>query len=105
MRNILAVIFVCAAAGHPLAAAAQGSLPSYEPQQRLRTALDTCLTATEVMQGAYCVQKCAAGFRAVASGGKPRCVGLSPGAKHEPKKPSFKPLPENTPGPAPGSPP
>jgi uncharacterized low-complexity protein len=85
-----------AAAGLALAAAAQAQKPTYVPQQRLRTALDTCLK-TEVSRGAYCVQKCAAGFRMESAGGKPKCVGLSAGSKYEPPKPNYTP-------PAPGAP-
>ena len=43
------------------------------------------------MRDAYCVQKCSAGFRMDSAGGKAKCVGLNAGAKHEPKKPSYKP--------------
>ena len=92
---------ILAAAGLVLATSARAqSLPSYEPQQRLRTALDTCLK-TEVMQGAYCVQKCSAGFRMNVVGGKSKCVGQSAAAKHEPKKPSFTSPAEGTRRPAP----
>ncbi len=73
----------------PMAGAA---VPEYEPQRRLRTALDTCLK-TEVMQGAYCVQKCATGFRMSASGTKARCVGLSEKSKYVPPPPKYKPAP------------
>ena len=81
--------------GGPAAAVLAQNLPSYEPQQRLRTALDTCLK-TEFMRGAYCMQKCDAGFRLDASGARPRCVGLSPGAKHQPKQPSYRPPPSGS---------
>ncbi len=86
------------AAGLLLAAAAQGAMPEYEPQRRLRTALDTCLK-TELMQDAYCVKKCAAGFRMETSGSKARCIGLTPDAKYVPPQPTFKPQP-----PSPGAP-
>jgi len=85
-----------AAAGLVLAAAAQGAMPEYEPQQRLRTALDTCLK-TEVMRGAYCVRKCSDGFRMDMSGTKPKCVGLTSGATYKPPEPQFKPPPANAP--------
>ena len=88
--RIPALAIAAVAAGLPLAAAAQGSLPTYEPQQRLRTALDTC-NNTEVMRNAYCVKKCAAGFRMDLSGPKPRCIGLKPDATYTPPKPSYQP--------------
>jgi hypothetical protein len=93
----LAFAAALAAAGSlPPAAMAQGSLPSYEPQQRLRTALDTC-TKSEVMKDAYCVKKCQEGFRMDMSGQKPRCVGLKPDAKYTPPKPGYQPPAPNTP--------
>ena len=99
--NRATFLAILAAAGLVLATAARAqSLPSYEPQQRLRTALDTCLK-TEVMQGAYCVQKCSAGFRMNVVGGKPKCVGQSAAAKHEPAKPSYTPPREGTRKPSP----
>lgn len=87
----LAVLALAAAA--PVAAVAQGKgLPTYEPQQRLRTALDTC-SKSEVMRNAYCVKKCATGFRMDLSGPKPRCIGLKPDATYTPPKPAYKPPP------------
>ena len=92
---------ILTAAGLAFAAAAQAQgLPSYEPQQRLRTALDSCLR-TEVMQGAYCVQKCAAGFRMNVAGGKTTCVGLGAASKYEPKKPAYTPPRDGTRKPSP----
>lgn len=87
-----AILCFAAATALPLATAAQGSLPAYEPQKRLRTALDTCMK-TEVMRDAYCVGKCAAGFRMDLSGPKPRCIGLKPDAKYTPPEPAYKPNP------------
>jgi len=95
MKRAISLAFL-AAAGLALATAARAqSQNSYEPQQRLRTALDTCLK-TEVMQGAYCVQKCSAGFRLNVVGGKPKCVGQGVAAKHEPPKPAYTPPREGT---------
>ncbi len=93
--RIGALAIAAVAAGLPLAAAAQGSLPTYEPQQRLRTALDTC-NKSEVMRNAWCVQKCATGFRMDLSGPKPRCIGLKPDATYTPPKPSYQPPAPNT---------
>lgn len=91
-RHDLAAAAALAAAAFclPPAALAQGSLPAYEPQQRLRTALDTCMKS-EVMANAYCVKKCQAGFRMDMSGQKPRCIGLKPEAKYDPPKPAYQP--------------
>jgi hypothetical protein len=86
-----------AAAFLPLPALAQARMPTYEPQQRLRTALDTCLK-TEVMREAYCVKKCATGFRMDLSGKKPMCIGLKQDATYTPPKPSYQPPPPAAPG-------
>jgi len=96
MRMRAALLLAAAvAAGVPLAAAAQGKgLPTYEPQLRLRTALDTC-TKSEVMREAYCVKKCASGFRMELSGKKPMCVGLKADATYTPPKPSYQPAKPN----------
>ncbi len=89
--RIAVLALLGAVAALPAAAVAQGkSMPTYEPQQRLRTALDTCLK-TEVMRNAYCVKKCAAGFRMDLAGPKPRCIGLKPDASYTPPKPSYQP--------------
>jgi hypothetical protein len=88
----LAAAFAAAAA-LPGAARAQGAMPSYEPQQRLRASgLDTC-RKSEVMRGAHCFAKCQAGFRMDTSGARPRCVGLKADAKYAPPKPAYQPPP------------
>jgi hypothetical protein len=89
MKRTTTLFLFAAVAALPLPAAAQGGLPTYEPQQRLRTALDTCMK-TEVMREAYCVKKCAAGFRMDMSGTKPRCIGLKADAKYTPPEPAYK---------------
>lgn len=99
MRPALLLAAAVVAAGLAPAAAAQGGgMPSYEPQQRLRTALDTC-NKSEVVRNAYCVKKCEDGFRMDLSGPKPRCVGLRPDAKYTPPVPAFKPGPAHRPPP------
>lgn len=75
----------------PMTALAQGTA-SYEPQQRLRTSLETC-RKSEVENGAYCVMKCAPDFRMDFSSKKPVCVATKPGARYEPPKPSYTPPP------------
>ena len=93
--RLVAWAALAAAAWLPPLAGAQGRMPTYEPQQRLRTALDTCLK-TEVMREAYCVKKCASGFRMDLSGPKALCIGLKADATYTPPKPSYQP-PANTP--------
>jgi hypothetical protein len=88
--RLVAWVVAGAAAFVPPLAGAQGGMPTYEPQQRLRTALDTC-TKSEVMRDAYCVKKCASGFRMEISGPKARCIGLRPDATYTPPKPSYQP--------------
>jgi hypothetical protein len=73
----------------PLAGMAQG-MASYEPQQRLRTSLESC-RKSEFDSGAYCVMKCAPDFRLDASSKKPRCVATKAGAKYDPPKPAYTP--------------
>jgi hypothetical protein len=91
-RTTTFLLCAAALAGLPLAAAAQGSSSGYEPQQRLRTPLDTCMK-TEVMRDAYCVKKCEKDFRLDLSGPKARCVALKPDAKYKPPEPAYKPDP------------
>jgi hypothetical protein len=103
MSNRAAIVLAAAvAAGVPIAAAGQGKgLPTYEPQLRLRTALDTC-GKSEVMRDAYCVKKCASGFRMELSGKKPMCIGLKADATYTPPKPAYqqpKPNPSRQPPP------
>jgi len=78
------------AAGLPPVAQAQGRMPTYEPQLRLRTAIDNCLK-NEVLKDAHCVRKCAAEFRMDLSGKKPLCVGLNPNARYTPAEPNYRP--------------
>jgi hypothetical protein len=90
MTRRLALPVAVLAAGLGLAAGAQTRMPTYEPQSRMRTPLDACLK-TEVIRGAYCVRKCAEGFRMDLSGKKPACVGLKADAKYTPPEPGYKP--------------
>lgn len=96
-RTLGAIALAAAGLWLAPAALAQGGA-SYEPQQRLRTALDACLR-TEVQRGAYCVRKCAAEFRLDLSGARPRCLATKPNASYEPPKPGYRP-----PAPRPGAP-
>lgn len=92
MKQTSILLCVAALAALPFAAGAQGNMPTYEPQQRQRTALDSCMK-TEVMREAYCVKKCEAGFRMDLSGPRPRCIGLKSDAKYTPPQPGYKPDP------------
>ena len=54
---------------------------TYEPNQRLRTAAETCMK-DEVMEGAYCVKKCQPNFKLDTHRGKtPVCVATSAAAR------------------------
>ncbi len=55
--------------------AAQNSA-SYQPSQRLRTAIETCLK-DEISEGPHCIKKCQSGFRLEVQGGKPpQCISV-----------------------------
>lgn len=89
------------AAGLGLGAGAQTKMPTYEPQARLRTSLDMCLKS-EIVREAYCVKKCAAGFRMDLTRKNPVCVGLKADATYTPPKPNYvppKPVPNAKPVP------
>ncbi len=64
--------------------------PRYEPSQRARTPLDTCLR-DEVMNGPHCVKKCQPGFRLELAARPPTCIGLKNDAVHIPSPPAWKP--------------
>jgi hypothetical protein len=91
MKKTIVLSGLVAVLAAPLAAPAQG-MASYEPQQRLRTSLETC-RKTEFESGAYCVMKCAPDFRLDASAKKPTCVATRAGAIYEPPKPAYTPPP------------
>ena len=90
MKGAILKACLVSAVALPAAAYAQGGMASYEPQQRLRTSLESC-RKTEFESGAYCVMKCAADFRLDASSKKPRCVATKAGARYEPPKPAYTP--------------
>ncbi len=90
-RAILTVVALVAGLAAVPPAFAQGkALPKYEPTQRQRTALDTCLK-DEVMNGPNCVKKCQADFRLDLKGKKPVCVAVKPDAKYVEVAPTWKP--------------
>jgi hypothetical protein len=102
MKRFFVVLVFTAASALPLAASAQAT---YEPQRRLRTALDTCI-AGEFMQDAYCVKKCQAGFRMEMAGKRATCVATRPDSKFKPPAPDeqYKPPAPGTSAPrAPGA--
>jgi hypothetical protein len=73
-------------------ALAQGSKKGgyYEPSQRLRTAIETCMQ-DEVMNGPNCVKKCQEGFSLDLTSRPPVCVSTRPDAKYVPQQPTFTP--------------
>jgi uncharacterized low-complexity protein len=91
MKKTIVFASFVAALAVPFAAPAQGTA-SYEPQQRLRTSLETC-RKSEFENGAYCVMKCAPDFRLDASSKKPTCVATRAGAKYQPPTPAYTPPP------------
>lgn len=87
-------VFLAGLAALPPALAQQpqsrgaGAGPRYEPVQRTRVgALDSCMK-DEVMNGAFCVKQCAAGFRMEMAARSATCVGISADAKIPPPKPA-----------------
>lgn len=74
----------------------------YEPSQRLRTAIETCMK-DEVMNGANCVKKCQEGFNLDVSVRPPICVSNRPDAKYTPPQPTFVPPTQKLPQGAKGS--
>ena len=74
----------------------------YEPSQRLRTGIETCMQ-DEVMNGANCVKKCQADFRLDTTSRPPLCVATRPDAKYDPPKPSFVPQDKPDAKPVPGA--
>jgi hypothetical protein len=89
---VVALAGLCIALAIPLAGMAQG-MASYEPQERLRTSLESC-RKSEFESGAYCVMKCAPEFRLDAASKKPRCVATKAGARYDPPKPAYTPPPQ-----------
>ena len=86
----VAVAILAGLAALPPAQAQQGK--RYEPVQRTRVGgLDACMK-DEVMNNAYCVKKCAAGFRMELAPRSASCVAVTADAKVPPPKP-----PEYTP--------
>jgi hypothetical protein len=62
----------------------------YEPSQRLRTGMETCMK-DEVMSGANCVKKCQEDFKLDVSVRPPICFSNRPDAKYDPPKSTFTP--------------
>ena len=62
----------------------------YEPSQRLRTAIETCMK-DEVMNGANCVKKCQEGFTLDLATRPPICTSTRPDAKYVAPEPTFVP--------------
>jgi hypothetical protein len=86
----LAMTVAAGLAAVPPALAQQQRVTHYEPSQRLRTAIETCMK-DEVMNGAYCVKKCQEDFRLDLSSRPPLCIATRPNARYEPVKPGYTP--------------
>ncbi len=83
---------VLALAGLAASLPAPAQARRYEPAQRSRVGpLDTCLK-DEVLNGAFCVKKCAAGFRMEAGKRSASCIAVSAQARIPPPR-----EPQNTP--------
>jgi hypothetical protein len=78
------------AASPPVPAQQQKKGAYYEPSQRLRTGIETCM-ADEVMNGANCVKKCQGDFKLDLTSRPPICFSSRPDAKYDPPKPTFTP--------------
>jgi hypothetical protein len=99
--NVVVPAILLAALGAAPAFGQGSTMPRYEPSQRARTALDTCLK-DEVMNGAWCVKKCQKDFRIDLQARPPVCIGVKADAKYQPPEPTWtpptKPLPRGAPG-------
>ena len=97
-RLVPAVLLACAGLAAMPTALAQGKV-QYEPPQRQRVgALDNCMK-DEVLNSAWCIKKCAEGFKMEVGQRSATCVATSPGARIPPP-----PVPEYTPAkPEPGA--
>jgi hypothetical protein len=97
----VALMMVAGLAASPPVPAQQKKGAYYEPSQRLRTGLETCL-ADEVMNGPNCVKKCQGDFKLDLTSRPPICFSSRPDAKYDPPKPTFTPpdrkLPQGAPG-------
>src|SRR5260221_14618983 len=72
-------------------ALAQGKKGAYyEPSQRLRTAIETCMK-DEAMNGANCVKKCQDGFTLDLTVRPPICYSTPPDAKDAAPQPTVAP--------------
>jgi hypothetical protein len=89
-RGLLIVMALATGLAAMPPALAQKPTRVYEPSQRLRTGLDTCLK-DEVMNGANCVKKCQPDFRLDLTTRPPTCYALNPEARYVPPKPDFVP--------------
>ena len=87
---LMAVALIMGLAALPPALAQGKKGAYYEPSQRLRTPLDTCLK-DEVMNGANCVKKCQEGFNIDLTTRPPICFTTRPDAKYVPPQPTFVP--------------
>jgi hypothetical protein len=84
-----AVVLIAGLVALPPALAQGQKRPTvYEPSQRLRTAIESCMK-DEVMNGANCVKKCQPDFRMDLTTRPPTCYALKPDAKYVPPTPGY----------------
>jgi hypothetical protein len=88
-RSILAMAMVTGLAALPPALGQERRITHYEPSQRLRTGLDTCMK-DEVMNGANCVKKCQDKYRLDLTSRPPLCIATQPDAKYVPQRPAYE---------------
>ena len=87
MKTLMAVTTVVLAGLAAMPPAQAQGKATYEPAQRARVGgLDNCMK-DEVMNGAFCVKQCAAGFKLQVSGRSATCTAEAAGAKVPPPKP------------------
>ncbi len=89
-RTMVAGLLVAGLAAVPPALGQGKKGQYYEPSQRLRTALETCMK-DEVMNGANCVKKCQEHFTLDLTSRPPVCVSTRPEARYVPPRPTFVP--------------
>jgi hypothetical protein len=89
-RTLVALaVTVAGLAAMPPALAQPQKVTHYEPSQRLRTGIESCMK-DEVMNGANCVKKCQAGFRLDVTSRPPLCIATQAGATYNPPKPGYE---------------
>jgi hypothetical protein len=79
----MALVMVAGLAALPPVLAQPARVTHYEPSQRSKTVLESCLK-DEVMNGPNCVKKCQPDFRLDLTSRPPLCIATRPNARYEP---------------------